>query len=66
MELLLFTDYEGMGIAEMCRPLSAQTMPFRNRWGSGGLEMDYDTVLQHQRIQTTKNFLRNRKRRKRK
>ena len=62
---LLFTDYKGMSIAEICKPLSAKTMPLRSRWGFGGLEMDHVSVLQQQRVQVTKLFLRNKRREKR-
>jgi len=58
---LPFTNFEGMSIAEICRPLSAETMPMKAKWGFGGLEMTHTAVLQQQRIQVTKAYQRNRK-----
>jgi len=61
---LPFTNFEGMSLAEICRPLSAETMPAKAKWGFGGLEMTHTAVLQQQRIQVIKTFQRNRKGRK--
>ncbi len=62
--MLLFTDYEGMTIGEIARPLSAQTMPRASRWGFGGTMMTHDSILRQQRIEVTKLFERKERQRR--